>query len=182
MSASRVASSTASTVERATIVGLAFSGRRRDAVESSLEELAGLAVTAGATVVPRLIQVRSKPNPAFFLGRGKVDNLALECAETGVELAIFDDELTTGRLRNLEGRLGRRVIDRRTSSSTSSRRGHGLGWASYRSSWSSSGICCRGSSVWARRSHGSAPGSGRGGRARPSWKRTAGGSDSGSHG
>ena len=76
-----MASSTASTVERATIVGLAFGARRRDAVESSLEELAGLAVTAGATVVHRSIQVRSKPDPAFFLGRGKADTLARACAE-----------------------------------------------------------------------------------------------------
>ena len=107
-----MASSTASTVERATIVGLAFGARRRDAVESSLEELAGLAVTAGATVVHRSIQVRSKPDPAFFLGRGKADTLARACAENEVELVIFDDELTPGQLRNLEVRLGRRVIDR----------------------------------------------------------------------
>ena len=107
-----MASSAASTVERATIVGLAFGARCRDAVESSLEELAGLAVTAGATVVHRSIQVRSKPDPAFFLGRGKADTLARACAEARVELVIFDDELTPGQLRNLEERLGRRVIDR----------------------------------------------------------------------
>ena len=107
-----MASSAASPVERAMIVGLAFGSRRRDAVESSLEELAGLAVTAGATVVHRSIQARRTPDPAFFLGRGKADILARTCAEAEVQLVIFDDELSPGQLRNLEGRLGRRVIDR----------------------------------------------------------------------
>ncbi len=107
-----MASSAASPVERAMIVGLAFGSRRRDAVESSLEELAGLAVTAGATVVHRSIQARRTPDPAFFLGRGKADILARACAEAEVQLVIFDDELSPGQLRNLEGRLGRRVIDR----------------------------------------------------------------------
>ena len=107
-----MASSAASPVERAMIVGLAFGSRRRDAVESSLEELAGLAVTTGATVVHRSIQARRTPDPAFFLGRGKADILARACAEAEVQLVIFDDELSPGQLRNLEGRLGRRVIDR----------------------------------------------------------------------
>ena len=107
-----MASSAASPVERAMIVGLAFGSRRRDAVESSLEELAGLAVTAGATVVHRSIQARRTLDPAFFLGRGKADILARACAEAEVQLVIFDDELSPEQLRNLEGRLGRRVIDR----------------------------------------------------------------------
>ena len=58
-----MASSAASPVERAMIVGLAFGSRRRDAVESSLEEPAGLAVTAGAMVAHRSIQVRTTPDP-----------------------------------------------------------------------------------------------------------------------
>ena len=100
------------TMERAAIVGLAFGARRRHAVEASLEELTGLAVTAGATVAHRSIQIRRTPDAASFVGRGKADTLAHACAETGADLVIFDDELTPGQLRTLEELLGRRVIDR----------------------------------------------------------------------
>ncbi len=100
------------TSTRAAIVGLVCGARRRQAVETSLDELTGLAVTAGATVVHRAIQERPAPDPAFFLGRGKAQTLATACAESDVQLVICDDELTPGQLRNLEEHLERRVIDR----------------------------------------------------------------------
>lgn len=98
--------------ERAAVVGLACGARRRHVVESSLDELTGLAVTAGAEVVLRSIQELPKPSPALFVGRGKAAGLAAACAETRVDLAVFDDELTPVQLRNLEDTLGRRVVDR----------------------------------------------------------------------
>ncbi len=94
------------------MVGLAFGARHRDAVESSLDELAGLAETAGAVVQLRCLQERDKPDPAYFLGRGKVSDLAHVLEQSTIELVIFDDELTPGQLRNLEARLGRRIVDR----------------------------------------------------------------------
>ena len=98
--------------ERAAVVGLACGARRRHVVESSLDELTGLAVTAGAEVVLRSIQELPKPSPALFVGRGKAAELAAACAETRVDLAVFDDELTPVQLRNLEDAIGRRVVDR----------------------------------------------------------------------
>ena len=99
-------------LERAAIAGLAFGDRRRDVVDASLGELASLATTAGATVHLRFIQERQKPDAAFFLGRGKVQTFAKACREAGIEVAIFDDELTPGQRRNLEEALSCRVIDR----------------------------------------------------------------------
>ena len=102
----------AATPERAAIVGVAFGARRRAIVESSLDELEALAVTAGATVVLRCLQERGAPDPTFFLGRGKADVLHHACDEANIALVVFDDELTPGQLRNLEGLFEGRVVDR----------------------------------------------------------------------
>lgn len=98
--------------ERCAIVGLAFGGRARDDVDRSLDELIGLAVTVGAVVVQRIVQERGKPDAALFVGRGKAENLARACADVGIGLVIFDDELTPVQLRNLEELMACRVIDR----------------------------------------------------------------------
>ena len=78
----------------------------------SLEELAGLARAAGATVVIRMLQERSRPDPATFIGSGKVRALAAACAEADVDVVIFDNELTPAQLRQLEKAVERKVIDR----------------------------------------------------------------------
>ena len=98
--------------DRAAIVGLRFGTRRRDAAEGSLDELAGLAAAAGATVSFRTLQERSKPDPACFLGRGKVRQLAAACGELDIGLVVVDAELTPGQSRNLEKEIGQRVVDR----------------------------------------------------------------------
>jgi GTP-binding protein HflX len=87
-------------------------GARRIEAEHSLDELAGLADAAGAAVVLRMLQERSKPDPGTFLGSGKVSTLATACAETDVDVVIFDNELTPAQLRQLEERLERKVLDR----------------------------------------------------------------------
>jgi GTP-binding protein HflX len=98
--------------ERAALVGL-ISGRvRRLDAERSLDELAGLAMAAGADVVLRVLQERAKPDPATFLGRGKVATLATSCAETGANLVIVDNELTPAQLRQIEEAVGQKVVDR----------------------------------------------------------------------
>jgi GTP-binding protein HflX len=99
-------------VERAALVGLVTGSARRVQAEQSLEELAGLAGAAGATVVLRMLQERPKPDPATFIGAGKVASLAAACAEADVDVAIFDNELTPAQLRQLEDRLERKVVDR----------------------------------------------------------------------
>ena len=80
--------------------------------EQSLDELAGLAETAGALVITRVLQNRQKPDPATYIGSGKAEELSLTCQALEIDLAIFDDELTGAQKRNLENALGVRVIDR----------------------------------------------------------------------
>jgi GTP-binding protein HflX len=98
--------------ERAALVGLITGPVRRSEAERSLDELAGLATTAGARVVLRVLQERDRPDAGTFLGSGKIASLATACDETDVGLVIFDHELTPAQLRQIEARLGKRVVDR----------------------------------------------------------------------
>jgi GTP-binding protein HflX len=100
------------TTERAALVGLVSGPSRRIDADQSLDELAGLAGAAGASVALRMLQERPKPDPATFLGGGKVASLAAACAEMGVDVVIVDSELTPAQVRHLEERLERKVIDR----------------------------------------------------------------------
>jgi GTP-binding protein HflX len=110
MCARRLSSSPRS--ERAALVGLVSGPSCRAQTEQALEELAGLADAAGACVVLRMLQERSRPDPATCIGGGKVLALAAACAETDVDVVIFDNELTPAQLRRLEETLQRTVIDR----------------------------------------------------------------------
>lgn len=98
-------SSTEQERERAFLVGL--DGER------SLEELARLADTAGAVVVGSMIQKKSKPDTATYIGSGKANELSLECQAKEADIVIFDDELSGVQMHNLEQILrGVKVIDR----------------------------------------------------------------------
>jgi GTP-binding protein HflX len=107
MSAARVAPT-----ERAALVGLIAGRARRLEAERSLDELAGLAEAAGARVLLRMLQERPKPDPSTYLGGGKVETLAASSSEVGVDVVIFDNELTPAQLRHIEEKVGRKVIDR----------------------------------------------------------------------
>lgn len=99
--------------ERAILIGMEWG--RNDSlwtVDDSLEELKQLADTAGATVIKKFIQKRSKPDPAFFIGRGKVQELALYAQQENIDLCIFDDELSPAQQRNIESVMGIRILDR----------------------------------------------------------------------
>ena len=98
--------------ERAALVGLALRRSKRLDAEHSLEELAGLADAAGATVALRMIQERPTPDPATFLGSGKLDELSDACARMIADVVIFDNELSPAQLRQIEERVHRKVIDR----------------------------------------------------------------------
>jgi GTP-binding protein HflX len=80
--------------------------------DHALDELAGLAEAAGGRVVLRLLQERPKPDPATFLGSGKVETLSAACREARVDVVVFDNELSPAQLRNLEERLRLKVVDR----------------------------------------------------------------------
>ena len=99
--------------ERAILIGMEWG--RNDSlwtVDDSLEELKQLANTAGATVIKKFIQKRPKPDPAFFIGRGKVQELALYAQQENIDLCIFDDELSPAQQRNIESVMGIRILDR----------------------------------------------------------------------
>lgn len=81
-------------------------------VESSLNELSRLAETAGATVVAKVWQQRSTPGPAYFLGQGKVKELAVQIDANQASMVIFDDELSPRQQLNLEELLQVKVLDR----------------------------------------------------------------------
>jgi GTPase len=98
--------------ERAALVGLIAGRGRRLEAERSLDELAGLADAAGADVVLRVLQERPKPDPSTFLGAGKIETLAASAAEMGVDVVIFDNELTPAQLRQIEEEVGRKIVDR----------------------------------------------------------------------
>ena len=108
-------SSLAQSAERAILVGMEYGGgvsRIGWTAEDSLEELKQLADTAGAQVVAKFLQKRPKPDPAFFIGKGKVQELALYVQQENVDLCIFDDELSPAQQRNIEQAMGVRVLDR----------------------------------------------------------------------
>jgi GTPase len=98
--------------QRAALVGLATGVVSRAAAEHSLEELDGLARAAGADVVLRMVQERPAPDPALYLGRGKVEMLKAACAELDADLVIVDNELSPAQLRNLEKSTTLAVLDR----------------------------------------------------------------------
>jgi GTP-binding protein HflX len=80
--------------------------------DASLSEFRDLIESAGAVVAAQLIQRRSKPDPATLIGTGKVEEIAGIVAANNAALVIFDHDLTPTQLRNLEGRLPCRVLDR----------------------------------------------------------------------
>jgi GTPase len=99
-------------VERAALVGVVTGSARRGDAEVSLAELEGLAEAAGATVVLTTVQERARPDPATFIGRGKVESLTAACRAADVDVVICDNELTPAQLRHLEDALGCKVVDR----------------------------------------------------------------------
>lgn len=106
-------SDVATSRERAVLVGVERRGDKWP-VKSSLEELSRLAFTAGADVVTSITQRISSPDPATFIGKGKVLEVADIINENDVDVVIFDDELTPTQQSNLERALPRKVkvIDR----------------------------------------------------------------------
>ncbi len=98
-------------LEKVVLVGVWTEGSVADA-ENSMAELALLAETAGSEVLDAIYQRRSKPDPATFIGRGKVDGLREIVAASGADTVICDGELAPSQLRNLEDRLKVKVVDR----------------------------------------------------------------------
>jgi GTPase len=98
--------------QRALLVGTGVGTRYLADAEASLAELALLADTAGADPVQSVLQRRDHPDPATYVGTGKVDELRSLADTLDIDVVVFDDELTPAQQRNLEQRLGRDVVDR----------------------------------------------------------------------
>ncbi|MFZ4063990.1 MAG: GTPase HflX [Candidatus Nanopelagicaceae bacterium] len=98
-------------LEKVVLVGVWTEGTALDA-ENSLKELAALAETAGSEVLAGLIQRRDKADPATFIGSGKVLELREAVVNTGADTVVCDGELSPAQLRNLEGKVKVKVVDR----------------------------------------------------------------------
>ena len=98
-------------LERVVLVSVWATGSEVSA-ENSIAELKLLAETAGSQVLEGLIQRRDRPDPATYIGRGKVAELRDVVVATGADTVICDGELALAQLRNLEDRVGVKVIDR----------------------------------------------------------------------
>ena len=97
---------------RAFLVGVKLKDELQSDAESSLEELRRLAETAGMEVLAEIIQPKETPDPAYFIGRGKLEELEALVSELRVEAVIFDNDLTPAQTRNLEKILDIVVVDR----------------------------------------------------------------------
>ncbi|MFM7677989.1 MAG: GTPase HflX, partial [Roseiflexaceae bacterium] len=101
--------------DKAFLVGTELSGGRSSwPAADSLAELAMLVDTADIDVVGQLSQRLKQPFSQYYIGPGKVDEIAAQKESLGFDLVIFDDELTPGQTRNLEEKLNVRVLDRTT--------------------------------------------------------------------
>lgn len=107
------ATSVAPRREKAVLVGIDRPGAAWS-LESSLAELERLAFTAGADVVAKVTQRMTSPNPATFIGSGKVQELREAAIACDADLVVFDDELTPSQQSNLERAMpeSMKVIDR----------------------------------------------------------------------
>ena len=96
-------------VERFILLGV--ENGQGDAIES-LDELEELVLTAGGTVVDKVIQARDQINHALYFGKGKIDEVGYLIEELGATGIVCDDELSPAQLRNLEQELGTKILDR----------------------------------------------------------------------
>jgi GTPase len=106
-----------STRERAILVGVhkvkpPGDHQSREDPEESLNELSALATSAGALVVDKFLQARTRLDPAILIGSGKLDELKQQVKSRDIDLVVFGQELTGVQLRNLERALDCHVVDR----------------------------------------------------------------------
>lgn len=99
-------------MEKALLVGFARDSQEKWKEIDSLEELKLLTETAGAEVFEAILQVRHEPDPAYLIGKGKVKQIQNIVKTYGLNLVIFNRELTPTQHRNLEHEIGVKVIDR----------------------------------------------------------------------
>ena len=100
--------------EKAFLVGVILIGSSRVQIEEQLEELKFLADTAGADIIGKFTQNRSRPDPATFIGKGKAETIINQASELDCNLIIFNDDISPTQIKNLQKIAGEttKVIDR----------------------------------------------------------------------
>ena len=100
--------------EKAFLVGVILKGSSRVQIEEQLEELKFLADTAGADIIGKFTQNRSRPDPATFIGKGKAETIINQASELDCNLIIFNDDISPTQIKNLQKIAGEttKVIDR----------------------------------------------------------------------
>ena len=98
--------------EKIVLVAVTMPDRTDDETQDSLDELARLIDTAGADEVARITQRRASPDSAYYIGKGKVEELKELCLALDSDTVVFDNELSPGQQYNLEKLLGRTALDR----------------------------------------------------------------------
>ena len=97
---------------RAMLVGMAIPGISTEEARASLEELSQLAYTADIQVCEKVLQTRKNIDSTYYIGRGKAAELDALAQVHGVDLFIFDNDLSPAQMRNLEDLTGQRILDR----------------------------------------------------------------------
>ncbi|MBE6631147.1 MAG: GTPase HflX [Ruminococcaceae bacterium] len=97
---------------KAVLVGVVLQNDKRSEIEESLEELERLLDTAGGDCAAIMIQSRTVPDAATYIGSGKIGELKELCKNNSAELVVFDGELSPSQIKNLEADTDVRVIDR----------------------------------------------------------------------
>ncbi|QES92374.1 GTPase HflX [Empedobacter brevis] len=98
--------------EKVVLVGLITREQSEEKLTEYMDELEFLAYTAGATVGERFTQKMDRPDSKFFVGSGKLDEIAAFVEEYDIDTVIFDDELTPSQLKNIEKVVNKKIIDR----------------------------------------------------------------------
>lgn len=98
--------------ERAVLVGLITPTQNEAKANEYLAELAFLAETAGAKSEKRFLQRVDNPNPRTFVGKGKLEEIRQYIEDNAIDLAIFDDDLTSKQVQNIENKLKVKILDR----------------------------------------------------------------------
>ncbi len=98
--------------ERALLAALKTKDETHFIVEEHLTELEMLAETAGAETILKVIQERQKPDKAFYLGKGKAEEVAELVELNDIDIVIFDSDLAPTQVRNLERLIDKKILDR----------------------------------------------------------------------
>lgn len=99
-------------LERAVLISLRIGRESKVVVEEHLDELERLTDTAGAETIFKILQDRAKPDTAFYIGKGKAEEVAQLIELNDIDIIIFDDDLTPTQVRNLEKLMNKKIIDR----------------------------------------------------------------------